>query len=290
MPQPHFILRNEQVEDDIIRVGGHVHFLSIDHPYEPLYEIVADPDNATAAGILAHLYDNGSDRLWELRDVNTGRIVHSDLMLRGWRNGEEVTVPGPTDALGLADRFGVSAHQSGIPPIPELDANYVTAVTLWPAITDTLRAEWLGSWFEADFTNPGVWDDVDWSTELDGSRYADMPPEKALTAAAVDLEIAVKAALPRNLLPTHFGVRQFLHGDNLSGPEPALDSVRGVLRGVDAAEQQPVTALETASGPLTAPAAPPTASSPATVTPHRRASEFPGAGMPPSHDQPPRIH
>jgi hypothetical protein len=282
--QPQFILRHEQTGDSAIRLGGHVHFLSIDHPNEPLYEVVAEPGNAAPAAVLAHLYDRDTDQLWQLRDMRSGRTVHSDLHLQGWRNAEEIAVAGPADALRLAGEFGRGAHESGVPPIPELDANYVTAVTLWPQITDDLKRDWLGSWFEASYHDPGLWEDVDWTTELDGSRYAGLPADQALTAAAADLEIAVKAALPRHLLPTLDSVRGFLRGEDLGGPEPELDSVRGVTRGVATGRQEPLTALDAALGPLTSP---PASAPVPTATPQSRpAAELPGARLPHQQDQP----
>lgn len=214
--QPQFILRDEQARDSAIRLGGSVHFLSMDHLNEPLYEIVAEPGNAEPAAVLAHLYDRDTDQLWQLRDVHSGRTVHSDLQLRGWSHAEEIAVADPAEALRLANEFGRKAHESGIPPVPELDANYVTAVTVWPQITDDLKRDWLDSWFETSYRNPGLWEDIDWTTELDGSRYAGMAANQALTVAAMDLEIAVKAALPRHMLPTPDSVRDFLHGERIA--------------------------------------------------------------------------
>lgn len=289
MPQPRFIIRNSEEirKDDQLPPGRHVHYLNADHLYEPLYEIVATLDAAATDVVPARYVDRYSDRLWELREPDTGRIVYTDLTKGGWRTAEEVAVDGPGPALWLAARFGHSAHESGMPPIPEHDANYVTAVTLWPKITDELTNAWLGYWFDADEDNPMMWDYADWSEELEGSRYAEMSPEQALTALAVDLEVAVKAALPRYKLPIHVGVQRFLDFESRGGPRPGFDSVRGVMRGVDAAEQpQSSIVLETASGPLTAPAA----VLPAAATHDRPAPEFPRATPPQQRDEPRRRH
>jgi hypothetical protein len=229
-----FILPYAQVSEGAIRRGDHVRFLSIDHPNEPLYEVVAEPGNAEPAAVLAHLYDRDTDQLWQLRDIRSGRTVHSDLQLRGWSRAEEISVSDPAEALRLAGEFGRHAHESGIPPVPELDANYVTAVTLWPQIAGDMKRDWLGSWFEASFHDPGVWEDIDWTTELDGTRYAGMSAEQALTAAAADLEVAIKSALPRHALPPLDSVREFLRteriaeeaahiADHLSSIENAFD-------------------------------------------------------------------
>ncbi len=287
---PQFILRDEQAGNSAIRVGGYVHFLTIDHPHEPLYEIVAEPGNAEPAAVLAHLYDRDTDQLWQLRDVRSGRTVHSDLQMRAWSSAEEITVSGSAEALELAHEFGVNAHESGIPPIPELDANYVTAVTLWPQITDELKRGWLGSWFDASWSNPEVWKDVDWTTELDGSRYAGMPADQALTAIATDLEISVKADLPRHLMPTLDSVRGFLSGDDIDAPEPALDNVQEATYGVGAAHAQESTALETALGPLTPPPTPSQAST-AAAAQERPVGSYPRAALPhQQQDQPRRGH
>ncbi|WP_157116499.1 hypothetical protein [Nocardia vaccinii] len=278
--QPQFILRDEQAWDSAIRIGGHVHFLSMDHPIEPLYEIVAEPGNAEPAAVLAHLYDRDTDQLWQLRDVRSGRTVHSDLQLQGWSHAEEIAVSDPAEALRLADEFGRNAHESGIPPIPELDANYVTAVALWPQVAGEMQRDWLGSWFEASFHNPGVWEDVDWTTDLEGTRYAGMSADQALTAAATDLEVAIKTALPRHMLPTPDSVREFLHGNDIDGRELGLDSERDIVRGADVEQSmESTTALDAALGPLTPPSTP-TQSSPPGVTHARPASELPRAALP----------
>jgi hypothetical protein len=270
--QPQFVLRYD-LPNWPYRVGGHVQFFDMNHPYEPLYEIVADPDQASPAAVLAHLYDRDTDQLWELRDIRTGRAVHSDLKLNRWWHAEEITVSGPEDALQLADEFGMNAHESGIPAIPELDANYVTAAALWPHIGEDLRTAWTSSWFGTSFQNPGVWEDVDWNTGFSGSRYAGMSAEQAFTAAAIDLEVAVKAALPRNLLPTPDSVRTFLYGDaaEQSESERVVDGAREIqpdLRQTDA--------ISAARGPLTPPDALPPAAQGA-ENQGRTASEFPRA-------------
>ncbi|WP_216893442.1 hypothetical protein [Nocardia alni] len=287
--QPQFILRHTQTSDNAIRLGSRVHFLSIDHLDEPLYEVVAEPGDTAPAGILAHLSDRDTDQLWQLRDTRNGRTVHSDLYLQGWRGAEEVAIPGPVEVLWMAGEFGLSAHNSGIPPIPELDANYVTAVTLWPQVTDDLKRDWLGSWFESSYHEPGLWEDIDWTTELEGSRYAGMPTDQALTAASTDLEISIKAALPRHLLPPRDSVTNFLHGQDL-GTKPALESVRETTRDADTAQPQESTALETALGPLTPPPASSQASA-AAEPPQRPAASSSRTALPhQQQDQPQRTH
>ncbi|PXX53939.1 hypothetical protein DFR70_12660 [Nocardia tenerifensis] len=207
-PEPRIIVHETPVVGaGTLPTGTLVHYLDFRTTpvilNDPVYTVREHTGNTATEELLEPSNSAGG---YLLQDP-VGRERHSDLLSRpGWYVASELPIDDDIDFY----RLGQQGALAGLPPIAELDANYVRARALLPHRGDDFARSWAQGWHSRG--RPDTPELAEWESALH-KRYDFSTLDRFLTRLVVELRTDIERGLARTeRLPVHGAVAEFLTG------------------------------------------------------------------------------